>query len=134
MGLVIGLTGPFQSQTSVTPRSSLRDDRAVTVVIGIGFGLAFALLFGQAFTPLFAFVYGFLFSLVVSGMFSLAFAAWPKFALAKLILAVRGLLPWRLTLSLEDAHQRGVLRQTGAVYQFRHARLQEHLARSTSQP
>ncbi|MFI6358668.1 hypothetical protein ACIBJF_40075 [Streptomyces sp. NPDC050743] len=29
---------------------------------------------------------------------------------------------------LDDAHRRGVLRQAGAVYQFRHARLQEQLA------
>jgi len=29
---------------------------------------------------------------------------------------------------LEDAHQRGVLRQQGAVYQFRHVMLQTHLA------
>ena len=30
---------------------------------------------------------------------------------------------------LEDAHRLGILRQVGAVYRFRHARLQEHLAR-----
>jgi hypothetical protein len=29
---------------------------------------------------------------------------------------------------LGDAYHRGVLRQTGATYQFRHARLQEYLA------
>jgi hypothetical protein len=29
---------------------------------------------------------------------------------------------------LEDAHHRQVLRQAGAVYQFRHAELQDHLA------
>jgi len=29
---------------------------------------------------------------------------------------------------LADAHQRGVLRQAGAVYQFRHLELQRHLA------
>jgi hypothetical protein len=29
---------------------------------------------------------------------------------------------------LDDAYRRGVLRQTGSAYQFRHARLQEHLA------
>jgi hypothetical protein len=28
---------------------------------------------------------------------------------------------------LDDACRRGVLRQVGAVYQFRHARLQAHL-------
>jgi hypothetical protein len=30
---------------------------------------------------------------------------------------------------LADAHRRAVLRQVGAVYQFRHARLQDNLAR-----
>ncbi|MFC5103265.1 hypothetical protein [Kibdelosporangium philippinense] len=44
-------------------------------------------------------------------------------------LALRGHLPWRLIPFLEDAHQRGVLRQNGGVYQFRHARLRDHLAR-----
>jgi hypothetical protein len=28
---------------------------------------------------------------------------------------------------LEDAHQRGILRTVGPVYQFRHARLQDRL-------
>ena len=37
-------------------------------------------------------------------------------------------LPWRIMPFLADAHRRGVLRQVGAVYQFRHIRLQEHLA------
>jgi hypothetical protein len=30
--------------------------------------------------------------------------------------------------AVEDAYRRGVLRQAGAVYQFRHIRLQHHLA------
>ena len=42
--------------------------------------------------------------------------------------AVNGNLPWRLMGFLEDAYLRGVLRRTGAEYQFRHARLQEHLS------
>jgi hypothetical protein len=29
---------------------------------------------------------------------------------------------------LDDAYRRGVLRRAGAVYQFRHARLQDRLA------
>ena len=36
--------------------------------------------------------------------------------------------PWRVVSFLEDARRRGVLRQVGAVYQFRHIRLQERLA------
>lgn len=42
-------------------------------------------------------------------------------------LPLTGRLPWRFQAFLTDAYQRGVLRQTGAVYQFRHARLQDHL-------
>ncbi|MEU5696910.1 NACHT domain-containing protein [Actinosynnema sp. NPDC020468] len=38
--------------------------------------------------------------------------------------------PWRWIAFLEEAHARGVLRQQGAVYQFRHRKLQEHLART----
>jgi hypothetical protein len=41
---------------------------------------------------------------------------------------VRGFLPWRLVSFLQDAHRRGVLRQAGAVYQFRHIELQHRLA------
>jgi len=37
-------------------------------------------------------------------------------------------MPWSLMGFLADAHQRGVLRQAGAVYQFRHIELQHHLA------
>jgi hypothetical protein len=37
-------------------------------------------------------------------------------------------LPWQVMRFLDDAHHRGVLRQVGAVYQFRHAQLQDRLA------
>jgi hypothetical protein len=50
-------------------------------------------------------------------------------------LALTGRLPLRLITFLEDAHRRGVLRQSGAVYQFRHARLAERLSsRSSTRP
>lgn len=52
---------------------------------------------------------------------------WGGYQLARLWLALRGRLPWRLFASLEDAHEKGLLRQAGAVYQFRHARLQDRL-------
>jgi hypothetical protein len=56
--------------------------------------------------------------------------AWGRYQLARYWLALRGHLPWRLTSFLGDAHQRGVLRQAGGMYQFRHALLQDHLAES----
>ncbi|MBC9731295.1 hypothetical protein [Streptomyces sp. TRM68367] len=38
--------------------------------------------------------------------------------------------PFRLLTFLEDAHLRGVLRQVGSSYEFRHVELQQHLAGS----
>ena len=43
----------------------------------------------------------------------------------------RNRLPWQLMAFLADAHQRGVLRQAGAVYQFRHIELQHRLANTS---
>ncbi|MEV5532248.1 NACHT domain-containing protein [Streptomyces prunicolor] len=55
--------------------------------------------------------------------------AWGAFASAQYHLALRRRLPRNLMAFLADAHQyRGVLRQVGAVYQFRHIDLQRHLA------
>ncbi|MCC5480307.1 NACHT domain-containing protein [Streptomyces barringtoniae] len=53
--------------------------------------------------------------------------AWGRHAAGRVVLAATGRLPWRTMAFLEDAHARGVLRQSGGVFQFRHARLQEHL-------
>ncbi|MFE9927556.1 helix-turn-helix domain-containing protein [Streptomyces sp. NPDC005533] len=58
----------------------------------------------------------------------LAFTAWGQWVLlARVWLPLTGRLPWATVAFLEDAYRRGVLRQVGAVYQFRHARLQRHL-------
>jgi GTPase SAR1 family protein len=54
--------------------------------------------------------------------------AWLPFVLTRVTLAAQRQLPRRLMSFLADAHQRGVLRQDGAVYQFRHIELQRRLA------
>lgn len=54
--------------------------------------------------------------------------AWPRYFLARSLLAIEGDLPWSLMQFLDDAHGRGVLRQVGSVYQFRHVGLQRRLA------
>ncbi|MEU3491144.1 NACHT domain-containing protein [Streptomyces massasporeus] len=52
-----------------------------------------------------------------------------RFAIARTHLAVRRGTPWNLMAFLKDAHEkRGMLRQVGDVYQFRHIDLQRHLA------
>ncbi|MFB7629341.1 helix-turn-helix domain-containing protein [Streptomyces sp. NPDC056149] len=68
---------------------------------------------------------GYVFSLTSWGQ-------WTVFS--RLWLPLTGRLPWSVVAFLEDAYQRGVLRQAGAVYQFRHARLQHHLARAYRSP
>ncbi|MGV9387370.1 tetratricopeptide repeat protein [Nonomuraea sp. NPDC003707] len=52
---------------------------------------------------------------------------WVRYRLIHLSLALRGLLPWRLWRFLNDAHRRGILRQAGTVWQFRHILLQDRL-------
>ncbi len=62
------------------------------------------------------------------GLIAVLSRAWGAFALGRTWLAVRGRTPLRLNRFLTDAHQRGVLRQAGPTYQFRHARLRDRLA------
>ncbi|WP_143229223.1 NACHT domain-containing protein [Actinophytocola xanthii] len=64
-----------------------------------------------------------------------AISAWAYWlVLVRGWLPLTGRLPWRVQAFLTDAYQRGVLRQTGAVYQFRHARLQDHLLADPTPP
>ncbi|MGW1769074.1 NACHT and WD40 repeat domain-containing protein [Streptomyces sp. NPDC002073] len=65
---------------------------------------------------------GFVFMLCV-----LLTRAYPRFLITLAYLVLRGRLPVRFMAFLRDARNRGLLRQSGAAYQFRHVRLQEHL-------
>ncbi|MFD4656319.1 NACHT domain-containing protein [Kitasatospora sp. NPDC058444] len=88
--------------------------------VGVNWNVDFALRFGV----LTAFGAGF------GTMLSLT--AWGQWTiLARIWLPLTGRLPRATMTFLEDAHGRGVLRKVGAVYQFRHARLQQHFARTT---
>jgi hypothetical protein len=50
-----------------------------------------------------------------------------RVSLAELVFATTGAGRVKFIRMLESAHHRQVLRQAGAVYQFRHAELQDHL-------
>ena len=52
--------------------------------------------------------------------------------IASVWLWLQGRLPLRSTEFLGDAHTRGALRQIGAIYQFRHARLQDRLGSAST--
>ncbi|GAA1689121.1 NACHT domain-containing protein [Glycomyces endophyticus] len=61
--------------------------------------------------------------------YALAMTAWGQWIVfGRLWLPLTGRLPWAVPEFLDDAYRRGVLRRSGVVYQFRHARLQDHLA------
>jgi NACHT domain len=62
------------------------------------------------------------------GMTTFASRSWGSFTICRLILAMRGDLPWSLMAFLKKAHRRNVLRQEGVVYKFRHQQLQGQLA------
>jgi NACHT domain len=55
-------------------------------------------------------------------------AASPDFRILNWWLACQGKVPWRFRHFLDDAHQKTVLRQVGASYEFRHGILQDRLA------
>ncbi|GHH29897.1 helix-turn-helix domain-containing protein [Lentzea cavernae] len=90
-----------------------------------------ALRFEVLWSPTTAFALGLVGGIGGGLAYVLSLTAWGQWVVfARVWLPLTGKLPWRLPAFLDDAYRRGVLRRAGAVYQFRHARLQEHLARS----
>ncbi|MDN2495134.1 NACHT domain-containing protein [Nocardia nova] len=74
-------------------------------------------------------VRGILIGVAVGLAWGIAMTAWGRwFVLVRVWMVVRGQLPWFVWRFLEDAHERQILRQKGAVFQFRHGSLQELLA------
>jgi hypothetical protein len=53
-----------------------------------------------------------------------------RYLVTVLKLCVQRRIPLRLLSFLNDAHRLGILREAGPVYQFRHAKLQDHLAQT----
>ncbi|MFJ5547982.1 hypothetical protein [Streptomyces sp. NPDC093225] len=79
----------------------------------------------------------FLLPLVLGAVFAvsaLMTRAYPRFLLMLVYLALQGRLPLRFMAFLRDARNRGLLRQSGDAYQFRHVRLQEHLVSGATVP
>ncbi|MEU8314799.1 MULTISPECIES: NACHT domain-containing protein [unclassified Micromonospora] len=128
-GLAAGLEGTTVDPNKIAdPLSVLQRDRGTFLMVGTLGGLAFGL--GAAFgvRPSVGLAAGLTVGLVAACVQS----SYGPFVIARFWLAVRGDLPWRLMKFVDDAHRLGVLRQIGAVYQFRHIELQRYLARATS--
>ncbi|MFI7121303.1 NACHT domain-containing protein [Amycolatopsis sp. NPDC049868] len=57
-----------------------------------------------------------------------------RYLITVIALRTRNQIPLRLLAFLNDAHRLGLLRQTGPLYQFRHAKLHDRLATRQDQP
>ncbi|MGW1713518.1 NACHT domain-containing protein [Streptomyces sp. NPDC002156] len=155
IGLVvgIGLAALQWTRNSVTvndvttPPSSIRGDRRITLLHGAYAALLLSVLAAAVtlflnrpvppdfLTVMETAVQPYCISVGLLGVtLALASAAWPHYLAARLVLAARTRLPWRLQSFLADAHRLGVLRQVGPVHQFRHARIQHHLTESPALP
>ena len=133
-GLLVGLTSvPRDIAGVIDPRMVLGRDRQVMLFLTLG-GLAggLGLVAGLGFVGGlgFAVELGFVAALGLGlGLLAgLDKTRWTSYTLTRGWLAFHRQLPWPLMAFLADAHQRGVLRQAGATYQFRHLELQRRLA------
>jgi hypothetical protein len=126
-GLQTAIDGPADLTGAVSPTVVWQTDRASALVQAVGMGLVAGLVGGLVAGGLVGLSVGLSVGPAI-GLVAASFTAWYRFAIARVWLARQRLLPWSLMGFVHDAHRRGVLRQAGAVYQFRHARLQAHLA------
>ncbi|MFF0739166.1 NACHT domain-containing protein [Streptomyces sp. NPDC004111] len=132
-----GLEGAPADTTAVAdPAVSLAGDRrtfwATGIVGGLAVGVSTGL--GPRFPPgsgddlAFGLRVGLANAVAVGLAFGFLRAAYGRFTVARWWLALRARLPWHLMRFLDDAHTHGVLRQTGASYEFAHGELQQRLA------
>ncbi|WP_052866590.1 NACHT domain-containing protein [Streptomyces niger] len=133
-GLNVWIDAPTDLTRAISPRTVLRDDRNASLVRALVMGpvvtagmlLATVPAHGPAAVgPACAMGVAFAVTDRMAGVVS---TAWGRYVLVRTWLALRRKVPWRLMTFLADAHERGVLRQSGAVHQFRHPRLQRRLA------
>jgi transcriptional regulator with XRE-family HTH domain len=135
-GLMARIETPIDVRTAVSPTDLLKTNRATVIfessVIGLvcaaGFAVMAGLLHGLRYGLVYGLSYGLVLGFGIALGVTLGLTAWGQWlALARIWLPLHRRLPWALIAFLDDACRRGVLRQAGAVYQFRHARLQAHL-------
>ncbi|MCX2729802.1 NTPase [Saccharopolyspora sp. NFXS83] len=146
-GTAAVLEAPIKTESTADPISLLRSNRATTLHMLLIFGPAFGAAVGLSGSALVTLFDGNFWGIplywdvaatiqyaavgTVGGGLSaaLGFTAWGEWLVfGRLWLPLTGRLPWRTVAFLQDAHELGVLRTHGSVYQFRHGRLRDHLA------
>jgi len=147
IGLVFALMTWLEAPIDIKNAASPSDLLAVNRTNVIGQMLVWAVVFGLAgwlgnavtASPLRSLETGLVFGLEAAfagGLgYGLSLTAWGQWvAIARIWMPLTRRLPWRLITFLDDACQRGALRQAGAVYQFRHAQLRDHLSETETTP
>ncbi len=132
VGLVYLWQTPLADSPSATAVGTYRAHRRTSLIVGLGVGLVAGLAVGLG-AGLGAglgvgLVAGLAAGLAVGLLAGLAAGQVPTVKLTELVLTCQGLGQAHFLHLLEDALDRQVLRQAGAVYQFRHAALQDHFA------
>ena len=116
---------PLDPGTAASPSASLTAGRWTAVVpvlmIGLLFGVAVGLVRGPRDGVVLGLAGALGFALTTRGQWLVVARVW---------LPLTRRLPWSVITFLDDACRRGVLRQVGAVYQFRHHQLRGHLAQA----
>lgn len=120
----IGAYEPAPSETAVNPQSLLRDDRRGCMVVGVTAGGAFGVIYGLGL----GLGVGAIAVVSLTIVITLVVSLWGTFIVARLWLTARCGLPMNIMSFLQEAHVRGVLRQDGPHYRFRHDLLHERLA------
>lgn len=144
IGIVRWLSVPVEERKASSPLSVLRSDRTALFTASLSSGI-FTVLTTIAFiiysnrqaedpnevtSPLEAWMLGGTAGLGIMVVIVIGSGSvWLPYTIARLWLACRGRLPWRLMRFLRTAHEKGVLRQVGPAYQLRHELLRIHLAR-----
>jgi hypothetical protein len=119
-----GFEAVSEKENAARPSDLLNKNRANVLIQLVAVGLVIGVGYGFVLGPAPGLAAGLMVGLGLGTM-----TAWGRWVvLSRVWLPLTGQVPWAMVAFLEDAHQRGVLRQAGSVYQFRHARIQSQLA------
>jgi hypothetical protein len=138
-GNVAVLQAPVKIDSAGGPLELLAADRRLALgggaVAGVLSGAAIGSLIGLEQGPIVGLGFAAVGCATVWLGGAISVTAWGQWLIrGRLLLPLKGDLPWRTRAFLRDAHQRGVLRQAGAFYQFRHSLLQELYAPAKDAP
>jgi hypothetical protein len=138
-GNVAALQAPVKIESAGGPLDLLATDRRLALgggaVAGVLSGAAIGCLIGLEQGPLVGLGFAAVGCATIWLGGAISATAWGQWLICgRLLLPLRGELPWRSRAFLHDAHERGVLRQSGAFYQFRHILLQELYAPAEAAP